>query len=172
MERGALRRFRPWGQALLAGTVAAGLLAAGPAAAQDIFDRGDPAYLSVGLGWFGVQDNDEAAVDLRLEYRHDAGLWILKPWAGLEGTSDGGVWGGAGLYADVYLGDRLVLTPSLGAGAYAEGDGKDLGSALEFRSQLELAYRFADRSRLGLALSHLSNAGIGDDNPGVEVVSV
>ncbi|MBT4488902.1 MAG: acyloxyacyl hydrolase, partial [Rhodospirillaceae bacterium] len=29
-------------------------------------------------------------------------------------------------------------------------------------------YRFSDRSRLGVALSHISNASIGDKNPGAE----
>jgi len=33
---------------------------------------------------------------------------------------------------------------------------------------LEVAYRFDDRSRLGLSISHYSNAGLGDDNPGTE----
>ena len=39
---------------------------------------------------------------------------------------------------------------------------------MEFRSQLEIAYRFDDRSRLGLAISHYSNASLGDTNPGTE----
>ena len=39
-----------------------------------------------------------------------------------------------------------------------QGDGLDLGYGLEFRSQLEIAYRFDNRSRLGVAVSHMSNA--------------
>ena len=39
---------------------------------------------------------------------------------------------------------------------------------LEFRSQIEFAYRFDDRSRLGLAVSHMSNASIANENPGTE----
>jgi hypothetical protein len=66
----------------------------------------------------------------------------------------------------------LVLTPSFGAGLYADGGGKELGHAVEFRSQIEIAYRFDNRARLGLAFSHISNASIGDKNPGVEVLNV
>jgi len=33
---------------------------------------------------------------------------------------------------------------------------------------LEFAFRFDDRSRLGLSISHYSNAGLGDSNPGTE----
>jgi hypothetical protein len=57
-------------------------------------------------------------------------------------------------------------------GAYHEGNGKDLGGTLEFRSGLELAYRFDDRSRLGLEISHRSNASIYEDNPGEETLMV
>ncbi|MDP6622047.1 MAG: acyloxyacyl hydrolase, partial [Alphaproteobacteria bacterium] len=51
---------------------------------------------------------------------------------------------------------------------YHRGQGKDLGHWIEFRSQLELAYRFDDRSRLGVSLSHISNASLDDNNPGTE----
>ncbi|MGH6948564.1 MAG: acyloxyacyl hydrolase, partial [Kiloniellales bacterium] len=127
----------------------------------------DPAYLSMGVGYFDVLDDEDAA-DFRLEYRHDRGLWVLKPWVGLEATSDGAVYGALGILADLHLTDQVVLIPSFGAGAFEEGDGKDLGHTIEFRSAAELAWRFDDRSRLGLEISHRSNADIGDKNPGEE----
>jgi hypothetical protein len=37
---------------------------------------------------------------------------------------------------------------------------------VEFRSGAELAYRFADQSRLGIAIHHTSNAGLTKQNPG------
>ena len=126
-----------------------------------------------GLAWyFDVIEAEEEAVDFRLEYRHNEKLWIFKPWAGIEGTADGAIYGLAGVLVDLFFGRRIVVTPSFGAGLYHEGDGKDLGSIVEFRSQLEVAYRFNDRSRLGVAIGHISNAGIGDDNPGTEIVTV
>jgi hypothetical protein len=134
--------------------------------------KDDPALFSVGVGAFDVIEGDDDAVDFRLEYRHGGTLWLVKPWVGIEATSDGGLYGAAGLLADFHLGERVVLTPSLGVGGFAEGDGKDLGHALEFRSQIEAAYRFDDQSRLGLAFSHISNASLGDRNPGVEVLTV
>ncbi len=132
----------------------------------------DPAFIGLGLGYFDGLQDDDTAVDFRLEYRHDERWWIFKPWAGLEVTSDAAIYGMAGVLVDIYFGRRVVLTPSFGAGAYSKGDGKDLGSVIEFRSQIELAYRFNDRSRLALALSHISNASIGSDNPGTEVLTV
>ncbi len=142
------------------------LTGAGPALAQE----DDTNFLSFGAGYYDIVSNDDGAADFRLEYRHGKGLWWLKPWAGVEVTSDGGVWGGGGLLLDIPLGANFALVPSAGVGAYENGSGKDLGSALEFRTQIELAYRFEDRSRLALQFSHISNAGIGKENPGVEIL--
>ncbi|MFQ5776231.1 MAG: acyloxyacyl hydrolase [Kiloniellaceae bacterium] len=132
----------------------------------------DPAFVALGLGYFDVAQGEDGAVDFRLEYRHDRRLWIFKPWVGIEATSDGAVYGAGGVLIDVYLGRRVVVTPSFGVGGYAQGDGKDLGSTVEFRSQIEAAYRFDDRSRLGLAFGHISNASLGDRNPGTEILNV
>ncbi len=147
---------------------AASLGAAAPARA----DGDDPAFLVFGAGYYDMNKQDDTAADFRLEYRHGEKFWIFKPWIGVEGTSDGAVYGAVGVLIDVYFGTRVVLTPSFGAGLYANGDGKDLGHAVEFRSQIELSYRFDDRSRLGLAFSHISNASIADENPGVEILTL
>ena len=154
--------------ALAASLGAASLGAAAPARA----DGDDPSFLVFGLGYYDMNKQDDTAVDFRLEYRHGEKFWIFKPWVGVEGTSDGAVYGAAGILIDVYFGTRVVLTPSFGAGLYANGSGKDLGHVVEFRSQIELSYRFDDRSRLGLAFSHISNASIADENPGVEVLNL
>ena len=145
------------------------LAVAGTASAQE--PSGDPAFVSGGVGWFDVND-DEDTLDLRLEYRDHRRIFFLKPWAGIEATGEGGLWGGGGVLVDVFLGRRFVVTGSFGIGLYEEGDGKDLGSALEFRSQIEAGFRFDDRSRLAVAFSHISNAGITDTNPGTEIVTL
>jgi hypothetical protein len=135
-------------------------------------DETEPALLALGLGYYDINLRDDEAADFRLEYRSDLALWIVKPWAGLEVTSDGAVYGLGGLLADIALGPRVRLTPSLGVGAYHDGGGKDLGHTVEFRSQIELAYRFEGGQRLGLAFGHISNASLGDDNPGTEILTL
>lgn len=160
---------------LLAG---AGLLCFGvsqPAFAQNL-ESGDKGHLSFGIGYFDVLD-DESAADLRLEYRSGQDLWTenLHPWIGLEGTSEGSLWGGAGLLYDIALDEEqsIYLTPSFGGGFYTKGGGDlDLDYPLQFRTQLELSYEFTSRDRIGVAVNHLSNAGLGDSNPGTEVLSV
>ena len=128
----------------------------------------DPDFLSVGGGYFDWNRQKSPAAEFRLEYRSDKKLWIFKPLGGLMGTSDGAVYAFAGVGVDVFFGRRVVVTPSFAPGYYHEGSGLDLGHELEFRSQIEFAYRFDDRSRLGVAVSHMSNASIGDTNPGTE----
>src|SRR3546814_632204 len=111
-------------------------------------------------------------LDFRLEYRHDEDFLWLKPWGGVEVTSDGAVWGGIGILVDVTVFDAVVLTGSFAPGLYEDGNGKNLGHTVEFRSQVELGYQFENRSRLSLGFSHTSNGSLSSDNPGVEVLSL
>ena len=144
----------------------AALGAAQPAAAEG------PKLLALGTGAFDFVRLDEPAADFRIEYRHGRGLWIFQPWLGLEATSKGAVFGVAGLFSDFALGQRVIVSPSIGVGAFRRGGGLDLGSVFEIRSQLEVAWRFADERRLGVAFSHISNAGIGDHNVGTEIATL
>jgi hypothetical protein len=144
-----------------------------PASAQDpAAGNDDPALLSLGVGWFDLLKQENQAADFRLEYRSDLALWFIKPWIGMELTSDGAVYGAGGLLLDFVLGDHVYISPSVGVGAYARGNGRDLGSTVEFRSQFELGYRFDNRARLGVAFGHISNASISDRNPGTEILTL
>lgn len=132
----------------------------------------DPDAIAFGLGYFDIIKREHAAGILNFEYRSDKKLWIFKPMAGVFGTSDGGFYGYGGVRIDVYFGNRFVFTPSFAPGLYHKGSGKDLGFELEFRSSAELGYRFDDYSRLSLGIAHLSNASLGNKNPGVETLTL
>lgn len=146
-------------------------ISATPAKAQE---SADPSYVSFGVGAWDATQNDDTAVDFRVEYRHgDPLFWKIKPWAGVEGTSDGSIWGGVGILADLKLGENVYVVPSFGAGLYAQGGSdKDLDYPLEFRSQIEGGYEFDTGQRVGVAFGHISNANLGDDNPGTEILNV
>ena len=143
-----------------------GVFAPGFASAED-----DPAFLRLAIGRSDINDNMEA-VEFRAEYQSSRKFWIFKPFGGLMATSDASIYGYGGILVDFYFGDRWVLTPSFAAGLYEEGDGKDLGHIVEFRSSIGFAYRFNNRSRLGLSFYHLSNASLSEDNQGTEILSV
>lgn len=135
----------------------------------------DPDFVSFSVGAFDFNRQKDQGVELRAEYRSDYKIPLIqaKPFVAAAGATSGHYFVGAGILWDVFFGKRMVLTPSFAPHLYAGGDSKlDLGHALEFRSQLEFAYRFDDRSRLGLAVSHYSNASLADKNPGTETLSL
>ena len=146
-------------------------------AAMALFIFSTPAsaeedLLSLGIGYYDIND-DEHAADFRIEYRWDKPIfWVIEPFAGGEVTSDGAVYALGGVLADIKVGDGFLITPSFGAGLYGDGDGKDLGHVIEFRSQVELGWEFETGSRIGIAGGHISNAGLDDKNPGTEILNL
>ena len=129
------------------------------------------------------------ATDVRFERRYDNILFdigpeednffYLKPFVGLEVTTDSAFYVLGGIYLEDNLGKLLTgnqnkwnLTPSFGLGYYDDGDGKKLGNKLEFRTTLEISYQLKNDDRIGISLGHISNANIGDKNPGVEIISL
>lgn len=138
-----------------------------PVAADD-----EPAFISLGAGATGVIADRKQGATFTIEYRSDYELWKLRPFVGGFATSDASLYGYFGFLMDIYFGNRWVLTPNTAMGVYTQGDGQNLGHVIEFRSGFELAYRFDDHSRLGVAVHHLSNASIGADNPGTETALI
>ncbi len=138
--------------------------------------KADPGLLALGAGGTDVLNQEaRAAADFRLEYRSNISLlpflqqyFQLKPWAGVEVTSRASVWGGGGIWLDIPIGRHWVLSPNEGVGGYSQGKGKDLGSAVEFRSSFEAGYVFDNGTRLVAGFGHTSNAGITRRNPGTE----
>jgi lipid A 3-O-deacylase len=92
----------------------------------------------------------------------------LAPFGGMLVASRGSLYVYGGLRLDVPLGRSWVATPSFAAGIFRRGSGQELGGPVEFRSSLELAYELSAGTRIGLSLSHLSNGGLYDRNPGTE----
>ena len=144
-----------------------------------------------GLGIYDIKfDGSEKnqATDFRYEYRSDKSLldigpeednfFFLKPFFGVELTNDSASYFLTGIYFEDNVGELLegneskfYFTPSFGAGIYDDGSGKKLGNDLQFRTSLEVSYELKNKNRIGISLSHISNANLGDKNPGVEILS-
>ena len=58
------------------------------------------------------------------------------------------------------------IIPSFAPGYYHDGDGKDLGSPLEFKSEVQMTLDLSDTMQFGMSYNHISNASLGDKNPG------
>ena len=144
-----------------------------------------------GVGIFDIKfDGSEKnqATDFRYEYRSEQSLFdigpeednffFLKPFFGIEYTSDSASYFLTGIYFEDNLGElfmgnksKYYFTPSFGAGIYDDGSGKKLGNDLQFRTSLEVSYELQNKNRIGISFSHISNANLGDKNPGVEILS-
>ena len=145
-----------------------------------------------GLGIYDIKfDGSEKnqATDFRYEYRLDKSLFdigpkednffFLKPFFGVEYTNDSASYLLTGIYFEDNLGElfegdksKLYFTPSFGAGIYDDGSGKKLGNDIQFRTSLEVSYELKNKNRIGISFSHISNANLGDKNPGVEILSL
>ena len=143
-----------------------------------VFSQG---YDVFGLGVYDVKfdgSSTKYASDFRYERRFDNSLidigpeednfFYLKPFVGIELTSDSAFY----LISGIYLDNNWNFTPSFGLGYYDDGNGKKLGNNVEFRTTLEISYQLINRDRIGISFGHISNANIGDRNPGVEIISI
>lgn len=127
--------------------------------------------IAVYAGQYSIFDDHFDSVMFGGEYRW-ADIWHgIRPTIGAFNNSDDAIYGYAGIYWDLPLGP-FVLSPGVAGGYYHRGNSKDLGNDFEFRDTLELTYAFESGQRLGLQLTHLSNASLGEDNPGVETLQV
>ena len=109
---------------------------------------------------FGVQHSNE-------DLFKDTFLGKISPITGFMITDNSDTYFYTGVQAEYKIG-KLNLTPSFSPGIYTVGDGKDLGSPLEFKSEIQLSIDLFPGSKLGYSQSHISNADLGDTNPGAD----
>ena len=108
----------------------------------------------------GIQHSNE-------DLFRDTFLGKFSPITGFMMTADTATYFYTGVQAEYKIG-KLNLTPSFSPGLYSMGDGKDLGSPLEFKSELQLSLDLLPGTKLGYSQSHLSNADLGKKNPGAD----
>ncbi len=129
----------------------------------------EPNHVELGVGAEDVIGTHDAhqTFGADAEYHFGQKLYSLGPTVGVIGNSHGGGMVYAALYSDLALGS-VIVTPLGGVGAWWHGDHGDqeLGGTFEFRISIEAAYQFADASRFGVRLGHISSAGIHEKNPG------
>ena len=121
-------------------------------------------------GMFDFSDNGKKSTLVGIQHKNenlnkDTFLGNLSPVTGALITSDNASYIYTGVQAQYKIG-ALNITPSFTPGLYHEGDGKDLGHMLEFKSEVQLSLDLSQSSELGFSYNHISNASLGDKNPG------
>jgi len=94
-------------------------------------------------------------------------LGKFSPVSGGFMTGDSSVYLYTGIEGQYGIG-KLKILPSFTPGFYEKGNGKDLGSALEFKSEIKLGFDIFENSKIGYSYSHISNNDLGEINPGTD----
>tara|TARA_B100001057_G_scaffold255461_1_gene255704 strand:- start:549 stop:1070 length:522 start_codon:yes stop_codon:yes gene_type:complete len=121
-------------------------------------------------GMFDFSDDGKRSTLIGLQHQNenlnrDTFLGNISPITGALITEDAAAYIYTGVQAQYKIG-VLNLTPSFTPGLYHEGDGKDLGHMIEFKSEVQLSLDLSQSSEFGFSYNHISNASIGDKNPG------
>jgi len=120
-----------------------------------VFDFSDDGKKSTLIGFQHQNEN----------LNRDTFLGNISPITGAFITTDSASYIYTGVQAQYKIGP-LNITPSFMPGLYHEGNGKDLGHILEFKSEVQLSLNLSRTTQLGFSYNHISNASLGSKNPG------
>ena len=121
-------------------------------------------------GNFDFSDNKQSAYLVGFQHQNEnlnreTFLGNVSPITGGFITENSAAYIYTGIEWNMDMGG-MVFTPSFAPGLYHEGDGKDLGHVLEFKSEVQLSYEPSDNTSFGISYNHVSNASLGNKNPG------
>jgi len=134
--------------------------------------------ISVYAGRFDINDEvgDDKTSLVGIEHKNKdlfRNTWLgkISPTTGALLTGKNAIYLYSGVEANYNLGP-INISPSFAPGYYEAGNGKNLGSALEFKSELKIGVDLFKNSNLGYSFSHISNNDWGDVNPGTDNQSI
>ena len=138
--------------------------------AEDKVINNKNVEFSLFTGMFDFSDDGKRSTLIGFQHQNEnlnrnTFLGNLSPITGALITGDNAGFVYTGVQAQYKIG-LLNFTPSFTPGLYHEGNGKDLGHLIEFKSELQISLDLSKNSELGFSYNHLSNASLGDKNPG------
>jgi lipid A 3-O-deacylase len=122
------------------------------------------------IGNFDFSDDKQAALLFGFQHQNESlqrksFLGNISPITGGFITENSAAYVYTGIEWNIEMGS-FDFTPSFAPGLYHKGDGKDLGHVLEFKTEVQLSYGLSENTSFGVSYNHVSNASIGDKNPG------
>ena len=132
--------------------------------------KSNETELNFFTGMFDFSDHKQKAGIIGIQHQNDdlfreSFLGKLSPITGGFLTENNAYYLYTGAQAEYDLG-IFTITPSFAPGYYSSGDGKDLGHSLEFKSEVQMSLNLSDSTQFGMSYNHISNASLGDKNPG------
>ena len=102
---------------------------------------------------------------INLNSHYDSFLGKLHPVTGFFLTVDNAKYIYTG-FQTTYDKGSFNITPSFTPGLYDKGNGKDLRHVIEFKTEIQISFNISKKSEIALSYNHISNANLGDNNPG------
>ena len=127
--------------------------------AEELEVKNQNTEFNVYTGMFDFSDDGKKSTLIGFQHQNenlnrDTFLGNLSPVTGALITADNAGYIYTGVQAQYKIG-ALNFTPSFTPGLYHEGDGKDLGHLIEFKSELQFSLDLSKTSELGLSLIHI-----------------
>jgi lipid A 3-O-deacylase len=122
-------------------------------------------------GNFDFSDDKQKAILFGFQHQNttlerQTFLGKVSPITGAFITENSAAYVYTGVEWNYDMGGKMTFTPSFAPGLYNQGDGKDLGHVLEFKTEIQASYAMSESSSMGVSYNHISNASLGDKNPG------
>ena len=138
--------------------------------AEERVSNNQNTEFNVYTGTFDFSDDGKKSTLIGFQHQNenlnrDTFFGNLSPITGALITADNAGYFYTGVQAQYKIGE-LNFTPSFTPGLYYEGDGKDLGHVIEFKTELQISLETSETSQFGFSYNHISNASLGDKNPG------
>ena len=126
---------------------------------------------NVYTGVFDFSDDNQSALLFGFQHQNEnlkrnTVIGNISPITGVFVTENSATYIYTGFEWNVDMGNGVKFTPSFAPGLYHEGDGKDLGHVIEFKSEIQISLELSKDTNIGLSYNHISNASLGDKNPG------
>ena len=140
-----------------------------PLLSEEKKNNSEPQY-NFFIGNFDFSDDKQAALLFGFQHQNESSerntfLGNVSPITGGFITENSAAYVYSGIEWNFDMGS-FEFTPSFAPGIYHKGDGKDLGHVLEFKTEVQLSYGFSENTSFGISYNHVSNASLGDKNPG------
>ena len=141
-----------------------------PVKSEDNKKRFNNHEMNFYTGMFDFSDDGQRASLFGIQHQNeslfiDSFLGKISPITGFMLTENKAGYVYTGVQAHYKIG-RVNIVPSFTPGIYGEGDGKDLGHPVEFKSEVQLSLDLFSNSEVGFSYNHMSNASLGEKNPG------
>ena len=131
---------------------------------------GSEHEFNIYTGMFDFSDHGKRSQIIGFQHQNEnlireSFFGTLSPVTGALITQDSATYIYTGVQA-MYKVGNINITPSFTPGLYNQGDGKNLGHIVEFKSEVQLSFDLPKESQFGFSYNHISNASLGDKNPG------